>query len=676
MSDGKRAITAVDLYRIVLVEDPRISPDGRYVAWVRQQAQEFSNDYRRDIWISPRAGGEAFQLTRGGSDSCPRWSPDGKSLAFLSARTGSAQLYLLPLGAPGGEACQLTELPRAVSQPVWSPDGSLIAFLSTSNAEEREREERGESSPEPVDALAARHREERQAQEESLRHDPKVITTIPYREGTAYRDGRHAQLYIIAAADPSGEPRRLTNVATDYSAPAWSADGRSLFCIRCAYPERPEPRRRLSLYRLDLADGAEQRLTDDDVTCDDVQPAPQGDRVAVLQKPVARSAERIYRLALLPAAGGVAHELTGAFDREVDSGSLRWSADGSTIAFTAGSEGARGLWRLRPGDAPEPLLNDELEVTGYDLAADGSIACAISSAADLSALHCLDAGKSAPRPLATPNTDFLSEVHVQPVLEQRFRNPDGIDLQGWLILPPGHEPGMRHPLALNIHGGPHSMWGPATQSMWHEWQLHAARGYAVFCCNPRGSDGYGEAFRMALHQAWGEVAQVDIMAGVDHVLAGGQVDPDRLALCGGSYGGYMTAWLIGHSDRFCAAVAQRGVYNLLSFFGVTDIPQFLGDEFDAAPTQDAALLWRHSPLAYADDIQTPLLILHSENDFRVPISEAEQLYALIRLRGGEVSFVRYPRDGHELSRSGEPHHRVDRLQRTLAWFDRFCSPPS
>jgi dipeptidyl aminopeptidase/acylaminoacyl peptidase len=194
----------------------------------------------------------------------------------------------------------------------------------------------------------------------------------------------------------------------------------------------------------------------------------------------------------------------------------------------------------------------------------------------------------------------------------------------------------------------------------------------VFFCNPRGAAGYGETFQKSLHAAWGEVAFPDIMAGVDAVVAKGFVDDTRMAVTGGSYGGYMTAWIVGHTDRFKAAVAQRGVYNLVSFYGVTDIPWFIRDLFDTTPTQDAAFLWKHSPLAYADQIRTPLLILHNENDFRVPISDGEQLFATIKLRGGTVEFVRFPRDGHELSRSGEPKHRVSRLQHMVAWFDKYC----
>ena len=466
-------------------------------------------------------------------------------------------------------------------------------------------------------------------------------------------------------------PRRLTDAATDYSAAAWTADGRSLLCIRSAYPERPEPRRWTSLYRIDLATGTEQRLTGDEVNCVDTAPSPAGDVVAFLLKPASRRPERLFRLAIISAQGGDAQVLTEAYDRQVDEGSLRWSADGSSIVFSAASEGSRGLWRVRPGDEPEALLTGVLEVSGYDMTADGDIACALSKPADPSSLQWLGAGTSGTRPLARPNADFLREIDVQPVHEQRFRGPDGTELQGWLILPPDDQEEMQHPLVLHIHGGPQMMWGPAHRSLWLEWQLQAARGYAIFFCNPRGGDGYGEAFRMALHQAWGEVAQADIMAGVDHVIAGGQIDPSRLAVTGGSYGGYMTAWIIGHSDRFSAAVSHRGVYNLVSFYGVTDIPLFLSDQFDATPTQDHELLWRHSPLAYADDIQTPLLIIGSENDYRVPISDSEQLFAFIHLRGGVVELVRYPREGHEHTRSGEPHHRVDCLERTLAWFDRF-----
>jgi dipeptidyl aminopeptidase/acylaminoacyl peptidase len=381
----------------------------------------------------------------------------------------------------------------------------------------------------------------------------------------------------------------------------------------------------------------------------------------------------LQRLALLPTTGGDPRDLTIAFDREVDSGSVRWASDSQALLFTAGSEGNREIYRVTIADANvEKMIGGIFEATGIDLASDGSIAYAASTPTNPSELMWRPANATEAQQMTHVNANFLNEVIVQNIHELRFTSPSGQEIQGWYLLPVGYEAGKTYPLAFNIHGGPYAMWGPATQSMWHEWQVHAASGYAVFFCNPRGGDGYGEAFRMALHADWGDIAYADLMAGVDAVIEQGFVDPQRMVVTGGSYGGYMTAWIIGHSDRFTAAVAQRGVYNLMSFYGVTDIPLFLTDQYDATPIEDPTRLWQQSPLAYADHINTPLLIIHSENDFRVPISDGEQLFSAIKLRGGKVEFIRYPREGHELSRSGEPAHRASRLQHMLAWFDNYC----
>jgi dipeptidyl aminopeptidase/acylaminoacyl peptidase len=216
------------------------------------------------------------------------------------------------------------------------------------------------------------------------------------------------------------------------------------------------------------------------------------------------------------------------------------------------------------------------------------------------------------------------------------------------------------------------MWSPAAHAMWLEWQVHAARGYVVFYCNPRGSDGYGNDFRTAIHDDWGESDMADILTGVDEVVAQGYIDEERMAVTGGSYGGFMTIWLIGHDQRFAAAVSQRGVYNLMSFYGTTDIPRLIEYEFDTMAFDDPEKMWKYSPFAYVRQIRTPLLLIHSENDFRVPIADAEQVFTALKRMRRTVEFVRYPREGHELSRSGEPKHRIDRLERMTAWFDKYC----
>ena len=328
-------------------------------------------------------------------------------------------------------------------------------------------------------------------------------------------------------------------------------------------------------------------------------------------------------------------------------------------------------------DTFDKRIAGRMEATGMDVGPNGGIAYVATTPTSPPELFWQAAGADAPVQLTEANTKFLEEVIVQETHEMRYTTEDGQEIQAWYILPVGYEEGTRYPLAFNIHGGPHVMWGPSARSMFHEWQTHAARGYAVFYANPRGADGYGEDFMRALHANWGRVAYDDLMAGIETFLEMGIVDANRMAVTGGSYGGYMTGWIVGQTDRFAAAVSQRGVYNLSSFYGTADIPFLITGEYDVHPWEDGAqkLLWEHSPVAYAPHVKTPILLIHSENDFRVPIEQAEQFFAFIRrATDTPIELLRYPRDGHELSRSGEPLHRVSRLTAMLEWFDRYCMP--
>lgn len=675
MANNKRPITVDDLYNITTIEDPRISPDGQWIAYVHMTVDRFDNGYKRNLWLVPTVGGQPIQITRGDKDSQPRWSPDSTTLAFVSNRNKKAQIYLLRVTSPGGEVRQLTKMAQGAQNFAWSPDGTQIAFLSPSNAKERAREDRGEEPPDPADPLEARHREERDEQDETQRFDPRIIERIPYREGTAYRDGRHDQIYVISATDERAKPRRLTNVEADYDSPTWTADGQHILSARDPYPERDLPHWRTSLYRINVQTGDEEKLTGDGFADAAPLASPDGQWIAYLRAPELPLAESITRLTVLPAAGGEPRDLNMTLDRGVDDGSIRWTADSGALVFTAGSEGNTEIYRVNitSGDV-EKLVAGTFEATAIDLASDGGIAYAASTPANPSELMWWPANSSQSQQMTQANTEFLDSVIVQDVHELWFDSPSGTRLQGWYLLPVGYEEGKTYPLAFNIHGGPYAMWGASTRSMWHEWQFHAASGYAVFYSNPRGAAGYGEGFQKSLHAAWGDVAYPDLMAGVDAVIDLGFVDTARMAVTGGSYGGYMTAWIVGHTDRFAAAVTQRGVYNLISFYGATDIPQFLVEQYDARPTEDPTRLWQQSPIAYADNITTPLLIIHSENDFRVPITDADQLFSFIKLRGGTVKYIRFPRDGHELSRSGEPAHRVSRLQHMVDWFDQYCKP--
>lgn len=678
MSGEKQLITAEDLYKIIYIEDPRISPDGRWIAYVQVNVDKFENGYKRSIWLASTEDGTLRQLTRGDKDTQPRWSPDGTALAFTSARGEKPQIYILPVNAPGGEARALTAMPNGANNPAWSPDGTVIAFLAGLNAEGRAREDRGEEDPKPQDKLEGKHRKERKDFEETKRWDPRVVSRIPYRTGTSFLTDHFTQIYVMPVAEglprEEAKPRRLTSVNADHNPPQWTPDGSYLLTARMGNPDGDEPWRWSNLYRIRVSDATQEQLTEESFTSFAPQPSPDGQWIAFGRLPRERLSERFNRLAIMPASGGEIIDLSLPLDRNLNE--FRWSPDSKGILFTAGDQGNVELYHvtLETGQI-EKLIAGTLQIENFDVHPSAGIAYTSSTPTNPNELFWRASSLDTPAQLTHVNQKFLDSVIVQPTHEIRWQSAAG-EVQGWYILPPNYQEGQHYPLALNIHGGPHIMWGPSFKSQWHEWQFQAARGYVVFYCNPRGADGYGEEFQMALHAQWGPVAMQDIMSGVDAMLQKGFIDPQRLAITGGSYGGYMTAWITSHSDRFISAVANRGVYSLLGFSGTTDIASFIPTEFGIEPWEDPTYLWEHSPLAHAHKIKTPILLIHAENDYRVPISEAEQMFTYIRRTGGTVQLVRFPRDGHEMTRAGEPEHRLSNLLHTVGWFDKYCYPSS
>ena len=667
----KRPITADDLSRIHYVQDPQISPDGRSAAFVKVSPDPLEKTYQRSIWLQPLDGGDAFQLTRGGSDSQPAWSPDGKQLAFVSARSGKPQIYLLPTAGLGGEARALTQMENGAHSPAWSPDGSQLAFLAPLSAAERQQDAENSAPPaKPADKLTAKHRDERKVEDEKNRWDPRPMWRIPYRQGTAYVDERYQQIVLIssaeAPADESPQPRRLTDIDAHHAPPVWAADGSAIFTSRTIIPQEDEPWRAQNLFRIDPQSGSATAIVESTHSLYQPRLSPDGRWLACEQSPIGIT-DLPTRLLVMAVDGSNQRIVNAALDRETFD--YVWSPQ-SQLAFTLESEGTILPWLYDPASNTSRQLHDGIyDIEQIDIAADDRLVMTVSTPQNPQELYVLSGGEFTEA--SHFNHGWLAEVAVQPVHELRFQSPHG-EVQGWYIPPLGYEAGRRYPLALNIHGGPHAAWGYSTKTMWHEWQFHAARGYAVFYCNPHGSGGYGQQFMRALHAAWGPVAMDDIMAGVDAFLALGIADEERLAVTGGSYGGYMTAWIIAHTPRFKAAVAQRGVYNINSFYGTSDVPMLMSNEFDAEPWENHAVFWDNSPLKYAADIQTPLLLIHAENDFRVPIEQAEQLFAWVRrATDTPVKMLRYPREGHELSRSGEPLHRISRLSEMVDWFDQY-----
>jgi dipeptidyl aminopeptidase/acylaminoacyl peptidase len=700
--NDRTPITVDDLYQLGWLEDPRFSPDGRQVAFVRVSVDRAGNCYRHAIWLAS-ADGELVRRFTGGAknDTAPRWRPDSRRLAFCSNRDGDpTQIYAIDLA--GGEARKLTSLPYGASAPAWSPDGRRIAFLGRASAAERATEDSGDPTPEPADDWDREHADARRKHAEQQRFDPRVLTRLPYRGGTAFFDDRRNHIYVSDLPDddeePPPAPRRLTDGDWHYSAPVWMPDGQSILTTATRDPEADSIFAYYDLLRVPVPPegrGEATRLTEAGFSYYDPEPSPDGRLIALRRLPDDRPLAAGARIAVLNADGGVPHDLTAATDLSAER--HRWLPDGGGLLYTAGWRGAEPIFRVmledketsRQGDsaqAGDPLpiasspslaspvfpANNRI-ISEFDIACDGSLAF-IAGSPDNPCDLFVRRPDGQELQLTRINDKLLAERTVVPAEELLYRAPDGREVQAWLLHPPGFDAAKQYPLAVHIHGGPHVMWGPGLRSMWHEWQANAARGYVVLFCNPRGSEGYGEDWRDAIHASWGAADAPDILAGIDAAIARGGIDTARVAVTGGSYGGYMTAWLIAHSDRFACAVSARGVYNLLSEHSTSDAHELIEFEFDGYPWEHYEKLWQHSPLAHAHKITTPLRILHSEQDYRVPISEAEQLFAILRRRKQVVEFVRYPREGHELTRSGEPRHRADHMERTLEWFDRYCMP--
>jgi len=677
----QQTISAQDLYNLVSLSDPQFSPDGRHLAFVRTEIVRAINGYRSAVWLAPLDGGRPRPFTSGDKrDSAPRWSPDGRWLAFVSNRgdeKAKPQVYLLPTA--GGEARRLTQMENGAGEPAWSPDGRRLAFTSRLNAEELAAEDSEAAAP-PTDPTAAPDSDEakRRADEKEKRErekaDPRLVTRFAYRAETSFFDDRTVHLYVVDVDPDTGEaagpPRRLTADARDYSEPRWMPDGSALLATVNRLPDTDDLFYYTDIVRVPL-DGGETHLLSGPGTADhNPRPSPDGQWIAYNSLPVAEYSTANARLLLIPAAGGEPRLLSAELDAHPRD--VRWLPDGRRLCFLVNDRGRTDLRCVSIDGGPvETLLTADREMLAYDLSPDGLCAAFVAST-DRAPwdLYVAALDGSGERRLTEANGPWLSKRSLGDVEDLWFESSDGTPVHGWLVKPPDFDSTRRYPLLLSIHGGPHVMWSRHEPTMWHEWQLQAARGYVVLACNPRGSDGYGRDFRAELYSHWGEADLPDLLAGLEKVVGFGYVDPERLFVTGGSYGGFMTAWVIGHDRRFRAAVSQRGVYDLISFYGTSDIPLLTEWEFDAVPWQDPQKLWAYSPLAHVEQIHTPLLLIHSENDFRAPIPAAEGLFVALRRLGREVEMVRFPRDGHELSRSGEPKHRIERLERIVGWFDR------
>jgi dipeptidyl aminopeptidase/acylaminoacyl peptidase len=643
--------TIEDLYAIKLVADPNIAPDGRRVAYVVTTVDKERDGYRSAIWVANTDGsGEARQFTSGRKqDSSPRWSPDGRYLAFLSDRNERKQLWGMP--GDGGEAWQLTDGPNAVSDIAWSAGSRALAYVT---------------KVEPEQAAG-----ERQS-------DVRVIRALHYKaDGEGFLDGKRKHIFLVDI--DGGPPRQLTDGDWDCIQPALSPDGTRLAFTSDRSDDRDDMPAS-DVWVADLATGALQRVTGEDGAYATPAWSPDSRQLAYVGHPIVApygptTADDLY---VWDTASGATCRLLGALDREPGNSAIAdarfhvptqfpvWDADGSRLYGLVSDRGSVHVYECALDEPPAPLAAGERDIQSFTLARDGTLAFAAGTMTLPSEVF-VRRTDGAEQQLSRVNAALLDELDLPATEEVRFTSDPNVEVHGWLLKPPGFNPNVKYPAIVQIHGGPHGMYG---SGFFHEMQVLAARGYVVLFTNPRGSTGYGQAFVADAQGDWGGADYRDVMAGVPFLESLSYVDPQRLGVTGGSYGGYMVNWIIGQTPRFTAAVTQRSTCNRMSLYGTSDLNYSYNDwEYRGSPYDNPAFYLERSPLTYVKNVTTPLLILHSEQDLRCPISQGEELFVALKKLGKDVELVRFPDESHNLSRSGKPSHRVERLERLCGWFD-------
>lgn len=697
----KTAITAGDLMKIATTSQIQISPDGnRAVLVVNRKALKNESDYyyTRHLYLLDLTGKEEpRQLTFGDrNDGAPQWSPDGKQIAFVRTDGEKSQVWLMPLG--GGEARAITKAEFGAANPRFSPDGKKILFTSSipdyamdgqlpwryerpgrqpgdePNWKKLKPEERKTIKASPDGSL-----EEVRAwlSRNTLDNNPRMLTRQQLQGELNLQPEVDFTHLFVQTLGSDEKPAQVTSGYQDFEGAEWSPDGKRIICHSRVYHVTPDDEQDTDLWIIDPeTKTAKEFLTWPGYSLSNASFSPDGTQVLFYAELLANRHATQTQLAVVSAAGGNPVALTASLDR--DAGGSAWSADSKTIFFTAQTEGDIPLFSVpaRGGSVSEIFGNDT-GINDFDVAGD-KIVYALTETRNPWEVYLYNAKDKSSRQLTRLNEEWISKKIISVSKEYWHTRPDGMKIQYWVMEPVGRQEGKRYPTILNIHGGPSAMWGPGIFSMWHEYQVENSWGYGVVYCNPRGSGGYGDKFKKGNYQDWGTGPAADILTTLDNAIKQhGWINPDNLFVEGGSYAGYMVAWIIGHDNRFKAANAQRGVYDLTTFMGEGNAWRLVPTNFGGYPWEPATkkLLDESSPLTYADKINTPLLIIHADQDLRTGVIQSEMLYKSLKILNKPVEYIRYPKEGHELTRSGNPGRMMDHLLRVIEFFERYATHP-
>lgn len=658
-----RGIEPADYYRMTFPGDVAVSPAGDIVAFVATTIVEEENRRHREVWIQRLEEGQPVGDPRRFSDptresSSPGWSPDGSVISFQSERGDEpSSTWFVPVTAPGGEAYRIEGVN---GPPTWSPDGRWIAYTWTEEQEE-ENGRAGWIAPNAITTTL-----------DSERFDGRVITHFHYKS-----DGilplqadppstPKQQLYVVPSE--GGTPHRLTDFSVDVGQVTWSSNSETIFFSADPGQFEPEVEVIRDIYAVSRAGGEPRPITSNPGSESNPAVSPDGGSLAYVSTAVYGGEEELMVVAVDPDGTfrGEPRNLTP--DWRLTPGAPAWTSDGRAIRFEASIGGNSHLFEVAAsGGEVRQVTTGDRRVASVSTSKDGRVMAYTSTdAATPAEVYFARTDGTGEHRISSFNDSWLAGVTRMPAERLTWTVADGTEIEGWVVKPVGYEPGRRYPMVLKIHGGPHGAYGNTFFQTFH---VLSASGFFVLYPNPRGSAGYGHDFEYATRGNWHVMDEEDFLTGVDAALERyPDIDPDRLGVSGGSYGGVSTNWLTARSDRFAAAVTSRSISNWYSWWGTSDIPNMTEFEFYGPPWEQRELYDRLSPLSYVENVTAPTLIIHSEQDWRTPMADAEQWFMSLKKLGVPVEFVRYPRSSHGLSRTGEPWLLVDRLERLRSWF--------
>jgi len=692
----KGRILVTDLYQIRTASNIRFSPDGKWYVYsvqaiVPNEDKNGEYDYQYQWFLAPadqrtppRAITNNKENTAG---AC--WSADGKQLFFARMIKGKPQLFSLPLN--GGEARQLTDFRYGAGSPAVSPDGKVLIFSASLSTEELLKDsvlnadkkaplwnaEKPGMTTDDMYRNTAKGNADGTLQEirtyllqNEKDKKAKVFNRLNFQgEAATNPELRYTHLFSLSLLKADAVPVALTGGYYSYSLGDISPDSKYvLINADLNVSLHPDRSQESAIYRLPVIGGTpELLLSEPDYRYTAASISPDGKWMSYQTQPangVNISRTFIYSFA--------SKEKTAiVLDRNLDA--LTWSPDNKYLYFLAQSNGGNVLHRYNLSGKSVARLSDfDSGITSFDISK-SQLVYAKLGVADPSEVYAADLLNKSPEVITQLNTGWLAARQLSNPVKKTFKNELGMEVEYWVMKPAGLEAGRKYPVMLEIHGGPAAMWGPGEASMWHEFQYYSGMGYGVVYSNPRGSGGYGEAFLRGNVKDWGEGPTRDVIKALDLTIAEGWADTTQQFITGGSYAGYLTAWIVGHTNRFKAACAQRGVYDLSTFFGEGNAWRLVPNYFGGYPWESsvAGLLRAQSPFTFVDNIHTPLIIFHGETDLRTGVIQSEMMYKALKVLGRDVEYVRHPGGTHELTRSGNNRQRVDQMLRTMEFFERY-----